>query len=272
MSSNTMFAVGIMSLVLAVGVALSFEKVDPGSAGVKVTWSEIVDEPVPAGIYFVPPGTNIVEIDARVQTTAIQTMASSADLQQVHTSVSLNWQIDPSKTTAIYREFRELSTLDTGFIQPMLAEAVKTATAQYTADELVTNRSAVKNAMQEYCSQRLAKYDIVVGDLNVTNFAFDKTYQDAIESKQVAEQKALAASNDLKRIEVEAKQAAATAQGQADALLIQARAEAERQELLRTTMTPDLVRWEAIQKWDGRMPMVAGENGGSMIISLGDLK
>ena len=97
------------------------------------------------------------------------------------------------------------------------------------------------------------------------NFTFDDKYQDAIEAKQVAEQKALAATNDLRRIEVEAKQEEARAQGQANSMLIQAKAEAERQELLRRTMTPELVQWQAIQKWDGRMPVVSGSAGGTII-------
>ncbi|CAN0456265.1 unnamed protein product, partial [Ectocarpus fasciculatus] len=58
---------------------------------------------------------------------------------------------------------------------------------------------------------------------------------------------------------VEAKQAEARALGEANSALIGARAEAERQELLRKTITPELVQWQAIQRWNGVLPTVTGD-------------
>ena len=101
------------------------------------------------------------------------------------------------------------------------------------------------------------------------NFEFAAQYQQAIEAKQVAEQHALTATNDLRRIEVEAKQAEAQAQGRANAMLIEAKAESERQTLLRSSMTKELVQWEAIRKWNGQLPTVSGETGTLIDLGLG---
>ena len=70
------------------------------------------------------------------------------------------------------------------------------------------------------------------------------------------------AENDLKRIKTEAIQVREAAQGQADAQLTVAKAEAEAQRLLRQTLTGEIIELRAIEKWDGTLPQVT--DGGSV--------
>jgi regulator of protease activity HflC (stomatin/prohibitin superfamily) len=89
-----------------------------------------------------------------------------------------------------------------------------------------------------------------------------------------AEQRALQASNELRRIEIEAQQAEAKAIGDQKANI--ARAEGLRQanileaegeaaaikiidEQLRNN--PNYLEWLKTQRWDGKLPLVIGEGG-----------
>lgn len=240
--------------------------VPAGHAGVQTVWGAVQPDVVSEGLYWQPPGTAYIDMDAKVQKKRAESTASSKDLQVVTVIIALNYRIDSTKAVEIYQNIGNLAAVGTTIIDPVLQEAVKTATARYNAEELITKRREVKEAITDYVRERLLASNLKVTDLSIVNFKFDDKYQDAIEAKQVAEQKALAATNDLRRIEVEAKQEEARALGQANSMLIQAKAEAERQELLRRTMTPELVQWQAIQKWDGRLPMVDG--GGSTLIDV----
>ncbi len=260
---------GLSLTLLSTQVGCTPHTVPAGHVGVKTQWGAVQDEIIHEGLYWEPPGTAYIDLDARVQKKQADATASSKDLQVVTAIIALNYRLDADKAVAIYQNIGTLDQVESTIIDPVLQEAVKTATASYNAEELITKRREVKEAITLYVQDRLTQSNLTVTDLSIVNFQFDGKYQEAIEAKQVAEQKALTATNDLRRIEVEAKQREAQAQGEANAMLIEARAEAERQELLRSTMTPELVQWEAIQKWDGRMPMVSG--GGNTLIDMGSI-
>jgi len=257
----------LAALALSVG-GCSPASVDAGQVGVKTVWGAVQPDVYQEGIYLTWVGQDIISMDARMQKKEASATASSKDLQVVSAVIALNYRIDTAKAPNIYQGIGNLAQVETNIVDPVLQEAVKTATAQYNAEELITQRREVKDAISTYVKQRLEQSFLIVTDLSIVNFSFDSKYQDAIEAKQVAEQSALTATNDLKRIEVEAKQAEAQALGRANAMLVEARAEAERQELLRATMTPELVQWQAIQKWDGTMPLVLGD-GSSAFVDVG---
>ncbi len=111
---------------------------------------------------------------------------------------------------------------------------------------------AVRDEIKQMLDTRLTKYNLLVSDFLIVNFEFSEQFSEAIEQKQTAEQLANKAENDLKRIEIEAKQK-----------ITQARAEAEALRLQRSVITPQLVElrrieaeMKAIYKWDGKMPQV----------------
>jgi regulator of protease activity HflC (stomatin/prohibitin superfamily) len=258
-----------LSVIAGLGIGCTPHTVPAGHVGVQTYWGAVQEQVFSEGLYWQSPGTGYVDMDARVQKKTANSTASSKDLQVVTVNIALNFRLDAEQATEIYQNIGTLKQVESTIIDPVLQEAVKTATARYNAEELITKRRDVKEAITAYVRERLSASNLTVTDLSIVNFQFDQKYQDAIEAKQVAEQKALTATNDLRRIEVEAKQREARAEGEANAMLIQARAEGERQERLRRTMTPELVQWQAIQKWDGRMPMVSG--GGNTLIDMGSL-
>lgn len=240
--------------------------VAPGHVGVWVTLGAADEQPLNEGLYW--PNivtTNLITMDVRVQKRTAEASASSRDLQVVSTQIALNYHIDGAHAVELYRSVGEADALVVRIIDPVLQEAVKTATAQFTAEELITRRPEVKDAIQAYVSKSLGASHVKVTDLSIINFSFDTEYQGAIEAKQVAEQQVLTAENDLRRIEVEARQAQAAAEGRAQSVIIEAKAEAERQELLAAQITPELVRWEQVRRWDGKTPLVQGEGAAALI-------
>ncbi|HHO51427.1 MAG TPA: prohibitin family protein [Deltaproteobacteria bacterium] len=245
--------------------------VDSGYMGVRTKWGSVDDTPVEAGLYWnMPFRDQIVPMDARVLKKESSATASSRDLQVVTTIIALNYRIERDKAAVVYSEIGRLADVDSRIIDPVLQEAVKTATARYNAEELITKRPEVKAAIVEYVTEVLARSNLIVVDLNIVNFEFDAQYQQAVEAKQVAEQQAQAATNDLRRIEVEAKQAEASARGRANAMLVEAKAEAERQELLKGTVSDQLVELEAVRRWNGVLPQVT--SGGGTLVELAGLK
>ncbi len=92
---------------------------------------------------------------------------------------------------------------------------------------------------------RLTPRFIVVDDFSIVNFDFSDSYERAVEDKQVAQQQALKAENDLRRIQVEAEQRIAQAKAEAEAIRIQSDALQQNQ---------GLIKLEAVKKWNGILP------------------
>jgi prohibitin 2 len=246
-------------------------QVDAGNLGVVMKWGEIQDVALQEGIHFrTPVKTQIVNISTRVHKMEASAPASSKDLQVVSTKIALNYRLDAARIVEVFRNVGTRIAVENTIVDPALQESLKKATAQYTAEELITKRQEVKETLAESIRQTLAKSDILVTELSITDFQFDPQYQQAVEAKQVAEQRALTARNDLARIKVEAEQAEAKARGTANAMLARAEAEAKAQELLRKTISPEIVYLRAVEKWDGRQPSVVGDGGA--ILDLGSIK
>lgn len=255
-------------IVLSAFATTACSQVDAGHVGIVVMWGEIQPTALPEGLYAtMPVKTKVINISTRVMKLEADASASSRDLQVVRTNIALNYRLRAAKMVEVFRNIGNLRTVESTIIQPALQEAVKKATAQYTAEELITKRQLVKEAIAAAITKTLDKSNVNVTELSITDFKFDQKYQAAVEAKQVAEQRALTAKNDLDRIKVEADQANAVAEGQARAIVLKAKAEAESQRLLRETITAEIVYLRAIEKWDGRQPTVVGDGGA--ILDLG---
>ena len=155
-------------------------------------------------------------------------------------------------------------------LDPAIEETVKAATARYTAEELITKRTAVRDEMETMLKNRVEGNHILITKFNIVNFEFSNSFNHAIEEKQTAEQEALRATNILRRMKVEADQKIETARGaaesvklqamaEAEAIAVKAKAEAEAQRILAEVVNKDVITLRAIERWDGTLPKVTGE-------------
>ncbi len=226
--------------------------INAGERGVVLRFGA-VNRVVSEGIHFkVPFMEDIVKMSVRVQKNTTKTEAASRDLQVVHTTMVLNYNLQAEKVGDVYKN------LGLGFsekiIDPVIQESFKAASARYTAEELISKREGLKTEVRNFLKDRLAPFGINVVELSITDFEFSAEFNHAIESKQTAEQLALKAKRDLDRIKVEAQQKIASAQAEAEALRLQ-----------RQVISPELIKLrqieaqiKAIEKWDGKLPSVTG--------------
>lgn len=224
----------------------SYTVIPAGHIGVQVTFGTVHQETLSEGLHFVNPLSRIREVDVRLVTAQLKnSSAGTKDLQQVHTDIVLNYRLDGAKVGHIYKEFG--LNLEDRIVLPALNESFKAVTAHYSSEELITKRDEVSAKIREEISSKLAKYNVTVGDISLVNFGFSAEYQRAIEAKVIATQGKLKAEQDLQRIEVEAKQEIAKAEGHAKAIQIQTQA-------INSQGGAAYVQLKAIEKWDGKLP------------------
>lgn len=242
------FKAAFASVVIS-GLMIGFEcvtVVPAGHIGVQVTFGEVNQKTLHEGMHLVNPLSKVSAVDVRLVTTKQDNAsAGTHDMQQVHTDIVVNYRLNGEDVARIYKEYG--LSLEDRVIKPILSETFKAVTAKYTSEELITKREVVSADIKTLLAERLGKYGISVGDISLVNFGFSAEYQKAIEQKVIATQAKLKAEQDLARIEVEAKQEIAKAEGHAKAISIQTQA-------INSQGGASYVQLKAIEKWDGKLP------------------
>ena len=257
--------IGIIALiVIGVVVGSAVQIVDAGHRGVLLHWNavDLTVPPLTEGLHFVTPfADSVVQMEIRTLKFVKATSAASKDLQTVSTEITVNYHPDPNAVNILYQSVG--LTYENRVITPTVEEVVKQVTANYNAEELITKRPQVKSDIEADISTRLMEFNIVTEIVSITDFQFSALFAQAIESKVEAEQKAFKAENDLKRIEVEARQHAAQAEGIAAANIAEANGEAAAIKIINDALStnPQYLEWLKTQQWDGKLPLVVGEGG-----------
>ncbi len=235
-----------LGIIVLITVLSSFIIINPGERGVKVTLGTMSSDVLTEGLHFkLPFVQNVQIVDVKTQKAEYESNSASKDLQSVASIVAINYNPEPSSVGRLLSEIG--SNYEFKIIKPAIEEAVKSSTAQFTAEELITKRSEVKDKITETVKARLAKSYIEVDEVSIVDFGFSPEFDKAIEQKQTAEQQALKAKWELERVKIEAQQKVEQAKAEAEALRLQ------KQEL-----TPELVKLRAIEKWNGVLPKVTG--------------
>jgi regulator of protease activity HflC (stomatin/prohibitin superfamily) len=257
--------IGIIVLVIiGVVVSASAQIVESGNRGVLLHWNavDVANPPLEEGLHFVIPFQDtIVNMEVRTLKFVAATSAASRDLQTVSTEITVNYRASPNSVNILYKEVG--LNYENRVIQPAVEEVVKQVTANYNAEELITKRPQVKSDIEVEITQRLNTFNIDTEVISITDFQFSTLFASSIESKVEAEQKALKAENDLKRIEVEARQLEAQAVGTAAANIAEAEGEAKAIAIINQALAenPNYLEWLKTQAWDGKLPLVVGEGG-----------
>lgn len=172
--------------------------------------------------------------------------APTSDGQQVKVDVTVLFRIDKEKSPDIYK------TIGTDYInkivRPFTRSQIRMVISRYTAPAIYSEkRQEAEAIMTQELAQLMADKYIIVDKVLLRAVYFSPEYSKAIEEKVIAEQR-------VKQAEFEVKEASQRAQ----AKIAEAKGLAEAQTLQKASLTPEFIQLEAIKKWDGKMPQVAG--------------
>lgn len=246
----------VSAIVLLILFFGSFRTIKSGEVGIKVRFGKVVTSKTHDGVNFkMPLIERIVKMNVQVQKVEVETSSASRDLQDVNMMLAVNYRIDASKATDLYKNVG--TKYEEVVLQPAIQESIKAVTSKYTAEELITNRSEVSNGCMKELENKVKKYGIVVDNFNITNFSFSAEFNKAIEEKQVAEQKVLTAKQELEKEKIEAEKK-----------VVKAEAERKANETKGQTLTDNIIKEKFIEKWNGELPKVSGSNS---IVNIDDL-
>lgn len=241
-------------------------QIPTGYTGVITVFGRVQDRTLEAGLHVIPPWYSIVKMDNRTQYASLTTQAFSSDIQQVDISMSVNYCIDKETAQELYKSVGR--DYYQSVVYPRVLDITKACFSQYSAESLVSNRSTLTDAITSSLAKDMARYGVQIVAVSIEDIDFTDSFTDAVEAKQVAEQEKLKAAIEQEQLTLEAQAAAERAILEAQSALEVAKLEAEANEVLSASFSQTLLKYYAIQAWNGELPTVTSD--GALPI-LGDI-
>ena len=252
-----------------------FVYINPGNVGIVIhkLGGGVDRTPLGQGLHFRNPlTTGIEEYPVYMQTLVLtrgsgegsasndEINVNSVEGQPVSVDVSLSFELDASKTPALYTTFRtHIEQIQHGYVKQAIRQALQEVVgSEPIADMLGPKKAEVVSRTQNLIASRLAPYGFVVKQFTINEVRAPAEVMAAINTKNVMQQQALTAQNELQKNMYNAQGDSIRASGRAKAILTEAQAQAEANRLLSASITPTLVQYEMTKKWNGQMPTVTG--------------
>jgi regulator of protease activity HflC (stomatin/prohibitin superfamily) len=257
----------IVLLILFIVAWGTFAIVPAGHRGVVLLWGSVEKRIMGEGLNFkVPIAENVIKVDVKVQPHPFKEIdASSKEYQMVKMTGMMNFHIDPSYVNDLYQKVG-LDFADK-VIDPAFNDFVKEVVPTYPIGEILPKREEIRKRAMAKLGDNLSRYHIIVDDIYFANIRFSQGYEGAVEAKQVAQQQVETQRQVLAQREIEAQQKVATAKGEAESILVVAQGQAKANDALSRSISPILVQYKGIEKWNGILPQVSG--GAVPFIDLG---
>ncbi len=251
----------IIVIAAIIVLAASVKIVPAGSTGVVMTLGKVNDNVMQEGLNFKIPFVQTVSVvNNKIQVVEVDAPAVSKDLQTINSVIAVNYRIGLDSSANIYKNIGQ--DYQTVLLLPAVQESIKSVTAKYTAEELITMRAQVGVEIKSSLEEKVNEYGIVIEKFNIVNFDFSAEFNSAIEAKQVAEQNLIKTKTEQEQAiviaEAEAKRKIIEADAEAESVLKKANAQAEANKKLSESLNNTIVEYEKIQKWNGELPMSTG--------------
>ena len=254
--------------------------VPAGHVGVVEHFGQVKGSTLQPGFHMTGFFEHVHPVDIRTQRHNYQTEAFSSDIQQVGLTIAVNENISPDAAYKIYTTVG-MNYLE-NLLEPRLMENAKVVISKYTAESLIANREKLSAEVLVKMQEDMSQYGIYVSAISIENIDFTDQYEAAIEAKQVATQEKQKAQTEQERMTMEAEQSAKRKKIEADAaaevqkiqseaeayaITAKAEAEAEANKKLNASITDELIQYNQILQWDGKLPTFMGGEGTMPILN-----
>jgi prohibitin 2 len=251
-------AIGIVLLIVVSVAGCGIKVVDTGHRGIETRFGKVISESLGEGIYFYNPLTShIVEMDTRVQRQDGETDTYTRDVQQAAIKYTLNYRLQQNAAHIMYRDIGV--EWEQRLIPQVVLGTLKEVVGKWDAVDLIANRDKAGQTAFEAIRSNLGERNVEVSRFEITDIAYTHEFENSVEQKVIAQQKAIEEQNRTKQIEEQARQKVLSAEAEAKSMQIRAQA---------LEQNAKLVEWEAVQKWNGVLPQYMLGNGTMPFINL----
>lgn len=256
-----------------------FSQVRPGEVGVVVNMLgsergvEVKEKTI--GIHFIPPWKTlyifpIFEQNHQWTGDDSFTFQTSEGLP-VNAEIGITYHLVPNRIHELFSRYRRgMEEITHLFIRNNMRDYINRYASKMKIEDLIGPKK------EEFFKDVLTSVQNELNDLGfvvthvytIGQFDVPKNVKEALNDKIAATQRAQQRENELREAEAQARKVVAETEGAAKSKLIKAKAESEANNLLSKSITPELLQWNSINKWDGKMPYALGGQGMPFILPL----
>jgi regulator of protease activity HflC (stomatin/prohibitin superfamily) len=185
---------------------------------------------------------------------------NSVEGQPLSLDVSMSFELNPSLVPALYSTFRtDIATIQHTYVKQAIRQSLQEVVGNEEIAAIIGPKKAeVTGRVTRLLEDRLSGYGILVKQFTINELRAPPSVIEAINQKNVMQQQALTAQNELQKNQFQAQGDSIKAVGRAKAILAEAEAQAKANRLLSESITPTLVQYEMSKRWNGQMPQVSG--------------
>jgi regulator of protease activity HflC (stomatin/prohibitin superfamily) len=291
----TLVLVGIVALILLSLTFAAWRSIRPGYVGIVFDKANhnVTTGALDPGWAFINPFTQAIqEYPVTIQTYQMVQKASEGQMsgddsikiqsnegQQINLDVVIQYQVEKAKASQLYVDWggAPIETVENGVVRQYTRSQVPVVVAQFGWEEITsTKRGEVVTQITDRLRGEFDKRHLTLVSFGIREVHLPQSLQDALNQKIQAQQAAEQQKYQLAQAQVKAQQDVAQATGQANAVkaqaegdaqatLTKAKAQAEANDLLARSITPALIQYEQLQRWDGKLPLFTGGGGMPLI-------
>lgn len=264
-------ALGLLVLLVLLPTALTY--INPGHVGIVIhrIGGGVDPTPLSPGLHARNPLTTGIEEYPTFMQTLVLTRSgdrpgndeinvNSVEGQPLSLDVSMSFELDPTRVPALYSTFRtDIATIQHTYVKQAIRQSLQEVVGNEEIAAIIGPKKAeVTGRVTKLLEDRLSGYGILVKQFTINELRAPPSVIEAINQKNVMQQQALTAQNELQKNTFQAQGDSIKAVGRAKAILAEAEAQSKANRLLSESITPTLVQYEMSKRWNGQMPQVSG--------------
>ena len=291
---GTLFIIAVVALIL-LGITFSaWRNINPGYVGIVFDKANhnVTTGALDPGWAFINPLTQAIqEYPVTIQTYPMvqssdegvnrddSIKVQSNEGQQINLDVVIQYQVEKANASQLYLDWggAPISTVETGVVRQYTRSQVPVVASKYTWEEITSTKRAVmvddiiSILTKEFDRRHLTLVSFGIREVHLPQ-ALQRSLDTKIQAQQAAEQQKYQLAQAVVKADQDVAQATGLAnamkeqaEGEAQATLTKAKAQAQANDLLAKSVTPSLIQYEQIQRWDGRLPMFLGATGTPLV-------
>lgn len=255
------------------------QMISPGYVGVvvdKMGGGGVEEHPLGVGMHWIAPWKSVYEFPTFEQNLTWENKDGfsfqTSEGLAVHADVGITYNLRPECIPGVFQKYRRgMDEISHVFIRNYVRDAINTAASKMKIEDLYgTGKEQFFKTAQEHVQADLSTIGIHISRIYlIGRFHFPDSVVAALNAKIEAIQRAQQRENELREAEAQANKNVATARGegqaslahaesQAKAKMLLADAESRANRLIADSITPELIEWQRVQQWDGKLPNVTG--------------
>lgn len=267
MTTSKIFGAVFLLFVLLFGFVLiiaSIEVIPQGHVGVKYSRSVGIEkDTLPQGWHIISPALRVTAYPVSTDTVENKGIAiSTRDGKPLTLEVTYDYHNEVNDLPAIYNKFKgsKPKVIEDSWLKSRLKQSIAAVTSKYTILEVFQNLEKIRVEIQNQFTQNVGSTGFIIENVTLGNPEPDEQTKQAI-------QQVVNAQQELERLEIEKKQAVVkaekeieSAKGDAEAKRIRAEGDAKSNEILKASLTPEVIKMRITEKWDGHLPAYTGDS------------